>query len=127
MWSDRYYYLNIYKDEDLSSVFDTKELRDFINRIPELSLVNNYEFKNTEAFHFTQLLLLYANSIDNWTGSDTHPKKTNLITIVCRKGEQVDFNELKRVFIPIASFLQWTFVDEETDDGIENYTIWKPE
>lgn len=127
MWSDRYYYLNIYKDKNLSSNWDTKDLREYINSIPELRQENKYEFKNTEAFPFTQLLLLNATSVDNWTGSETHPKKTNLITIVCGKGVHVDFNELKKVFIQIASFLKWKLVDEETDDGLENYTIWEPD
>lgn len=127
IWSDNYYYLNIYKDEKLNSTFYTKELREFINRIPELNLVSKYEFKNTESFPFTQLLLLNAKSVDSWTATDTHPNKTNLITIVCGKGEQVDFNDLKRVFISIASFLNFFFVDEETDDGIENYIIWEPD
>ena len=126
MWSDRYYYLNIYKDENLSSNRDTKELRDFIVRIPELKQVSKYEFKNIEPFPFTQLLLLNASSIDNWSDSDTNSKHTNLITIVCGKGENVDYGELKRVFIQIASFLNWKLVDEETDDGIEYFTIWEP-
>lgn len=127
MWSDRYYYLNIYKDENLSSTFDTQELREFIQKIPELKQVNNYEFRNIASFPFTQLLLLNAKSLDHWTGSDTHQKKTNLITIVCGKSEQIDFNAMKRVFIRIAAFLKWNLVDEETDDGIENYSLWKPE
>jgi len=127
MWSDKYYYLNLYKNEELSFVYDTKELRDFINRIPELYSVNNYEFTNTESFPFTQLLLLNVESLNNWTKSETHPEKTNLITIVCGKGEQIDFNELKGVFIKIASYLKWNLVEEETDEGIENYIIWKPE
>ena len=127
MWSNRYYYLNLYKDEKLNFFYDTQELRDFIDKIPELRPVNEYEFKNTESFPFTQLLLLNVESLDNWTESDTHPKKTNLISIVCAKGEQIDFNEVKRVFINIASFLKWNLVQEETDEGIENYIVWKPE
>ncbi len=127
MWSDSYYYLNIYKDEDLSSNWDTKELKDFINGIPELRQVNNYEFKNIESFPFIQLLLLKARCMNNYSESDTNPNKTNLITIVCQKGKHIEFNELKRVFIQIASYLKWKLVDEETDDGIENYIIWKPE
>lgn len=51
--TDRYYYLNIYRDEDLSSSWDTKELRDYINSIPELIQVNTHEFKNTESFSIT--------------------------------------------------------------------------
>lgn len=51
---------------------------------------------------------------------------TNLITIVCSKGEQIDFKELKRVFYSNCLILNWKLVDEETDDGIENFTIWEP-
>lgn len=127
MWSDRYYYLKIYKDESLSSDSDTKELRDFIAGIPELVQTDKFEFKNKEPFPFTRLLILKAKNPDNWTEKDTNSKRTNLITIVCGKGEHVDFTEMQKVFIKIATFLNWKLVDEETDDGIENYTIWKPE
>lgn len=126
MWSDRYYYLNIYKDENLSANWDTKELREFLGGIPELIQVGKYEFKNSEPFPFTQLLLLKVRNKDNWTGSDTNSIHSNLITIVCGKGEHIDYEAIKRVFIQIASFLNSKLVDEETDDGIENFTIWEP-
>lgn len=118
--------MNIYKDENLSSNCDTKELREFINGIPELKQVNMYEFKNIEPFPFAQLLLLKARSIDNWSGSDTNSKHSNLITVVCGKGEHSYYEEIKKVFIQVASFLNWKFVYEETDDGIENFAIWEP-
>ncbi len=126
MWSDKYYYLNIYKDENLNSTCSTKELRDFLVNIPELKQVNEYEFKNGKSFPFTQLLILKAKSVDNWSNLDTNPRVSNLVTIVSQKGENVDYEELKRVFIEIASFLNWKLVDEETDDGIENFMIWEP-
>lgn len=127
MWSNKYYYLNIYKDESLSSDSDTKELRDFINGIPELMQTDKFGFKNKEPFPFTQLLLLKAKHPNNWTENDTDFRRTNLIAIVCAKGEHVDFKEMQKVFIKIATFLNWKLVDEETDDGIENYTIWESE
>ena len=36
------------------------------------------------------------------------------------------FEHVKTVFIKIAAFLNWTLVEEETDDGLENYKIWHP-
>ncbi|WOI21916.1 hypothetical protein [Nonlabens ulvanivorans] len=116
MWSDRYYYLNIYKDESLGSYCDTKILREFLNSIPELQQKSKHEFDNVKPFPFTQLLLLNANSIDNWSGSDTNAKRTNLITIVCGKNEHVNFKELKRVFEQISSFIDWSL---KTDDNEE--------
>lgn len=126
MWSDRYYYLNIYKDENLSEYSDTSRLRDYISTIPELKEKGKCEFENTEKVPFIQLLMLNSSSIDNWSSEDTNSKRTNLITIVCAKGEEIDFNEIKIIFIKIASFLNWNLVDEETDEGIENYKIWEP-
>lgn len=126
MWSDRYYYLNIYKDNLLSEEVSTAELLDFISDIPELEKSRKFEFKNKESFPFTQLSLLKAKSLGSWSSDDANPDKTNLIAIVSSKGSHNDFEELKRVFIEIASFLQWTLVNEETDDGIENHIIWKP-
>ncbi len=127
MWSDRYFYLSIYKDEQLSSDADTDTLRKFLLLIPELEKVNDFEFKNKDGFPFTQLSILKAKSLDNWNGRDVDTKKTNLITIVCSKGEHIDFDKIIKVFIKIASFLNWTLINEETDDGIENFIIWKPD
>lgn len=127
MWSDRYYYLNIYKNKSLTSDSDTTKLRDFLSRIEELEQTNKFEFKNKEPFPFTQLLLLKAKSPDSWSEKDTDPERTNLITIVCEKGEHIGFKKIQKVFIKIAMFLNWKLVDEETDDGIENYIIWEPE
>lgn len=93
MWSDKYYYLNIYKDENLSSTCSTKELRDFLVNIPELKQVNEYEFKNSKSFPFTQLLILKATSVDNWSNLDINPKVSNLVTIVSQKGVNVDYEE----------------------------------
>ncbi|MFD2562913.1 hypothetical protein [Aquimarina rubra] len=127
MWSDNYYYLNIYKDESLSHEVSTNKLIDFIDAIPELERSGAYKFKNTKSFPYTQLLLLKSKNLDSWNEKDTNAKSTNLITIVCSKGAHIDFKEIERVFVKIASFLQWTIVEEKNDDGIENYTIWKPE
>lgn len=65
MWFDRYYYLNIYEDEMLSSDTDTQSLRKFISSIPELEQISEYEFRNKEGFPFTQLLILKAKSLCN--------------------------------------------------------------
>ena len=124
MWSDSYYYLNIYKDEKLSSEIDTDELRTFISTIPALEKNGEYKFKNTKDFPFIDLLLLKVNDVNNWNENDFNSKKTNMIAIVCSKGNEVNFKKIKFVLIKIASFLNWELVNEETDDGIENDTMW---
>jgi hypothetical protein len=65
MWSDRFYYLNIYKDEKLSEYFDKGELRKYISSIPELVESGKFEFTNKESFPFTELLMLNARSIQS--------------------------------------------------------------
>ena len=127
MWSDRYYYLNIYKDKSLSDDVSTSELSAFITSFPQLEQREAFNFRNTESFPFTSIWLLKARSINSYNSNDTNIEKTNLITIVCAKGEDIDFSVLESVFVQIASYLNWSLVDEETDDGIEDYIIWAPE
>lgn len=126
MWSNKYYYLNIYKNETLECEVSTQLLREFINGIPELVQKGNFAFENRYPFPFTKVLLIKANSLDSWNDKDTDEHRTNLITIVCAKGAGIDFFELKRVFVQIASFLNWTLVEEYTVNDDENFEIWEP-
>lgn len=126
MWSDKYYYLNIYKDELLSEDFDTNKLREFIAQIPELIPHGEFEFRNKDPLPFIKILMLKAKNISSWSDSDTNSLRTNLISIVCTKGEEEEFEAMKKVFIKIAAHVNWTLVDEETEEGFSNYRIWSP-
>nr|WP_294937869.1 hypothetical protein [uncultured Flavobacterium sp.] len=125
MWSDGYYYLNIYYDKDLSASFETENLRNFLMSISELKQNSNYKFSNQQDFPFTEILLLNARNSDNWSENDVNKKKTNLLAIVCQKSDEANFQKLKNVFIKITDFLSWQLVDEKNDDGIEDFVIWK--
>lgn len=127
MWSDRYYYLNIFHDEELSVYYNTKELIDFLKTMPELKQTGNFKFSNSSQFPILiNLILLYARHLNSWNDNDTDQLKTNLITIVCTKDNLENFERLKSLFIKIATFVNWQLEDEHTDDGIENYVIWAP-
>ncbi|PWJ38652.1 hypothetical protein [Sediminitomix flava] len=126
MWSDNYYYLNIYKDEFLSEKVSTQKILEFLNEISDLENIGDFRFQNKEHFPFIELSLLDAKSIDNWNELDSSFDDTNLITIVCTKKNHDDYKVIEKVLIKISSFLKWTLVDEETDEGVENYIIWKP-
>lgn len=126
MWSENYNYLNIYKDETLSITCGTQELSRFIAGMPDLIQASEFEFKNKESFPFVRLLLLNAKRRDRWSSLDTDSRCTNLISIICEK-EDCDYSRaVQSALIQIASFLEWKLVDEETDDGIEYFTIWEP-
>jgi hypothetical protein len=127
MWSNEYYYFNIYKDKNLSADFDTKKLQFFLDTLPELKKAGDFCYKNNTTFPFTEFRLLFANSNSNYSSNDTNPIKTNLLPIVCSKYDKDNFDKYKSLFIKIASFLNWQFVDECTDDDIEDFVIWKPE
>ena len=126
MWSDRYYYLNIYADEHLSKACSTLEIRLFLSKLNSLQLKTAYQFTNKPDFPFIDMTLLFAKSPDNWSIKNVDPVYTNLITIVCRKDHERSFEKVKPDFIRIAEFLGWKLVDECTDDGIDDYQLWPP-
>ncbi|MDJ1483632.1 hypothetical protein QNI16_24245 [Cytophagaceae bacterium YF14B1] len=126
MWSDRYYYLNIYYDKQLNAEVSTARLITFLQSIPQLMQYGEFKFSNIESFPFIRILLLRAKSLSYWSDSDVDSNLTNLITIVCTKGKKEDFTKIMDVLIPIASFVNWQLVDELTDDEIEDFVLWSP-
>lgn len=127
MWSDRYYYLNICRDSELSGKSNSTRLLNFLRSIPELQQVADFEFRNVESFPFLQILTLKAKHLDSWSSDNTDSEETNLVTIVCSKSDAKDFEKIKVVLIKIASFLNWPLTDEQTDDGEENKVLWTPQ
>ncbi|NID09536.1 hypothetical protein [Fibrivirga algicola] len=126
MWSDRYYYLNIYHDEQLSVDFDTQQLTDFIKSLPQFEQKGKFSFTNSKQFRvFSDITLLSADQIHSWSSLDSGIR-TNLVSIVCAKDPTIDFQIVQTVLIQIATYLNWQLVDEQTDDGIENFVLWKP-
>lgn len=127
MWSDRYYYLNIYHDKELSVDCDTNQLVAFLQTIPQLEQTAGTKFKNSSnTSSYIDVTLLWAIHLNSWSDKDAAKQRTNLITIVCAKDELVNFQELKNSFIKIAAFLNWQLVDEQTDEGVEDFILWKP-
>jgi len=128
MWSDRYYYLNIYKNESLDGEISTKTLQAFIKSIPELvEEPEGLSYRNNNDFPFIHLELLKVKNVNSWSSNDKNKKTTNFIAIVCEKGNGLNKVELFKVCIQLAFFLNWTLVDECTDHEAENFVIWKAE
>jgi len=127
MWSDRYYYINIYHDKSLRVDCKTRELVDFLRSLPELKQTSDFTFSNTDSLPYASLTLLKAYHIDSWSDKETDIEKTNLIAVVCAKSTNEEFKLLKATLIKIAAFLNWQVVDEETDDGIEDFVLWRPQ
>jgi hypothetical protein len=126
MWSDRYYYLNIYADDYLSYSHDTNDLVAFLNTLPQLKQIGPYTFRNSNSLpYFVDLSLLAAHYLTSWSSNDTGPN-TTLIAVVCAKDASADFELIKPVLVSIATYLNWQLVDEETDDGEENFILWQP-
>jgi hypothetical protein len=127
MWSDRYYYLNIVSDLELSSAFRTQDLTSFLCKQPELVRMSNFKFKNAPDFlTFTDIQLLKANNYSSWSDKDVSHETINMIAVVCAKGGSGKYEPIKNLLIRVAKFLSWQLIDEETDDGVENYIVWQP-
>jgi len=127
MWSDRYYYLNIVHDLKLSSGVRTQDLTSFLCKQPEIVQVSNFKFKNAPGFPtFMNIQLLRANNYNSWSDKEVSQETTNMIAVVCTKGGLDNYELVKNLLVRIAKFLSWQLIDEETDDGVENFIVWKP-
>jgi len=125
MWSDRYYYLNICSDSQLSEDSNSTRLLNFLGSIREIRQVSEFGFRNLDSFPHLEILVLKAKSLNSWSSYDTNREFTNLVAIVCSKNNK-DFERIKPILIKIASILNWPLIDEETDDGEENKILWTP-
>ena len=126
MWSDKYHYFNIQKDNLLSEECDTAALRKYLAGFPELEQTSDYAFKNRDSFPFMRLTLLKVKSRLSWSDKESDSKRTNFLAVVCTKGDAVNSQKIISVLIQIASFLNWELIEEETDEGIEDYRVWEP-
>ena len=127
MWSDKYYYLNIVPDLALNSGHSTKDLTAFLCKQKELVQLSDFRFQNSPDYPiFMDIQLLKANKYENWSEKDVSHETTNMIAVVCSKGDSGGYELAKEVLIGIAAYLGWRLIDEETDDGEENHLLWKP-
>lgn len=118
MWANDYAYFNIFHDKELTVCCDTYALKKFLTTFSGLKQGGSFKFNNNATFPFVEILLLKAKSVDAWSDKETHPEKTNLVTIVCTKEDPDDFQKLKEVFTKIAAFLKWKLVEEDSDKSV---------
>ena len=97
MWSDRYYYFNIYADKELSKFVNTKELILFLNTILELKYEEKGSYRNVKGFPFLDMQLLNVKNVDSFSSNDFSEKETNFVSLVCAKGCENEFMDVKRV------------------------------
>ncbi len=109
MWSDKYYYFNIYKDCDLSETTSSDRIRDFLSSIPELQAKSESAYINKSGVEFIDLILLKAPSLNSWSDKNLSIDETNLIAIVFTKNT---IEDLQAIFAKIANFLHWQLVEE---------------
>ena len=124
MWSDRYFYFNSWFDTQLSKSFNMTELNQFLKSRPELEENGTGGFRNNPDFAFLTIDLLYTRDKDNWSNSNTHAEKLNMIAIVCGR---THFEELKILLMELVTFVNGDLVLEETDEGLEDFVVWNSE
>jgi hypothetical protein len=127
MWSDKYQYLNIARDLRLSERYPTFKLVEFLGSLKELKQTSSFRFKNSSSLSsFLDIQLLKAKGFDSWSENDADASETNLLAIVCAKGDESEFEAVKNLLIRIADHLGWQLFSEETDDGEEDVVLWAP-
>ncbi|GAB4030355.1 hypothetical protein [Spirosoma jeollabukense] len=106
---------------------DTNQLVAFLKSLSQLKQIAATTFTNDDRSPlYINISLLWTNHIYSWSDKDRATQRTNLIAIVCAKDELKGFQELKDTFVRIATFLSWQLVDEENEEEIEDFILWKP-
>ena len=125
MWSDRYYYYNLYKNIELGESLATKDVMDVLKARTEL-LMDGNAFRNARHFPIITLSTIKARTLHSWSDDDFNDDRTTLIAVVAEKGTTQNDEKIKMLLIGIAASLKWQLTEEHSDDGIENHVVWSP-
>jgi ribonuclease HIII len=130
MYSDQYFYFTLRPDLELSEKISIELVKSFLNSIEEIKEKTSVTYQNNEMYPWITLDLINAKSMNSWS-SNKDIEDVNLISIVGSKNTLTDTFENKRKYYltlleKIADYLKWEIVEEETEDGIENFVVYKP-
>lgn len=122
MWSDRYNYYNLQSDRHYSGKLKTEEvIRVFLET--GLFVQKNHQVL-CNAAHFPWVEMILVKTKDgNFAASANKIPYTNLVAIVCSKGQERDDKMYVDTFLKIAKTLNWKLYLEEDDNGNEDTEV----
>lgn len=126
MWSPFYFYFEIRPDNSYSQSIHSGSLINYLVKEMKFLMEGPDSFKQKNQMPWFNLLLTRASQNGSFRSHDKCPEKINILSIVGdkRSGNRNDYIEL---FLNIAKWLKWEFIEETDGDGSENVSIWAPE
>ncbi len=111
-----YKYLNIRFDSKYSIETDTKELLDFIKRIPEVKQTDKVQFENKTNFPWGVISLIKCDqrgcfSIDK----GQYFEMVNLVELLFSDNQE-SLTHYQKIGTEIANQLNWELIDDDTDE-----------
>ncbi len=130
MYSPFYFYFNLRYDAELSESKPVETIKSWLKEFKQIQETQSVSYENSDHFPWIKITLLNAKSDDSWAEEDSITE-CNLIAIVGSKHlyhptETLEIRYLQYVDLlkKIADLLNWELIDEETEDGIEDYVIY---
>ena len=132
MYSPFYFYFQLRYDNKLSESKLVENIKGWLKEFKELQEKKKVSYENSDSFPWIDLTLLNANFYDSRI-KDNSIGQCNLIAVVGSKNlqhptETIESRYLQYVNLlkEIADLLNWELIDEETEDGIEDYVVYNP-
>jgi hypothetical protein len=132
MYSPFYFYFNLCYDAYLSESKPVESIKSRLKEFEQIQEKQSVSYRNSDGFPWIDITLLKANSYNNWVQDDS-AKQCNLIAVVGSKhlhhpAETTETRYWQYVDLlkKIADLLNWELIDEETEDGIEDYVVYNP-
>lgn len=132
MWSSFYFYFNLRYDAKLSESKPIEVIKSCLKEFEQIQEKQRVSYGNSGDFPWIDLTLLKAKSYNRWVQDDAI-SQCNLVAVVGSKhlehsAETIETRYLQYVDLlkRIADSLNWELIDEETEDGIEDYVVYNP-
>lgn len=133
MYSPHYFYFYLRYDADLSESKSLESIQRHLKKVEHIEEKGRVVYKNVHSFPWIDISLLNANSYSTWALSDTI-SQCNLIAIVGSKVtdsavETMDarYTHYTMLLKQLADVLGWELIEEETEDGLQDYMLYRPE
>ncbi len=130
MYSPFYFYFNLRYDAELTESKPVETIKSWLKEFNQIQEKQRVSYENSDHFPWINITLLNAKSDDSWAKDDSITEcnviavEVQSTSITRQRHWKQDILQYVDLLKKIADLLNWELIDEETEDGIEDYVIY---